>query len=213
MRLAYLLITACGVANFLTLLVGRIAPNILIPLLFGFLFFVLILAIPVTLLLGAVYWRKLSRWWVGPAALSIAICLAIPISGRLGVWSSLDNWRLQHHMAAYARIVESIRDGTIPCQPIASDSRERDGQRDVSRLFIDRDVANLPPYTRSIRAECCSDGSVRVVFLDEGSSFAGHAGYLYKDYSEKSKCAADFARRKQTWRLRQITGNWYRFTD
>lgn|GEM_PF-2168238 len=213
MRLAYLLIATCGFANFLTILVGGIAPNILIPLLFGLLFFMLILAIPVTLLLGAVFWRKVSRWWMGPAALTIAICFAIPICGRLGVWSFLDNWRLQHHMVAYARIVDSIHAGTIPCQPIPSDSRERDGQRDVSRPFIDRDVANLPPHTRSIRAECCSDGSVRVLFLDEGSSFAGHAGYLYKDYSEKSQCAVDFARQEQTWRLRQITGNWYRFSN
>ena len=213
MRLAYLLITACGVANFLAVLVSKIAPNILMPLFFVVLSLVLILAIPVTLLFGAICWRKVSRWWVGPTALSIVICLAIPICGRLGVWSFLDNWRLQHHMAAYSRIVESIRDGTIPCQPIESDSRPRDGQKDVSRLSANRDVANLPPYTRSIRAECCSDGSVRVVFLDEGSSFAGHAGYLYKDYSEKSQCALDFAKREQTWQLRQITGNWYRFTD
>jgi hypothetical protein len=213
MRLAYLLIAACGVANFLTVIVGKLAPNILIPLLFGFLFFVLILAIPVTLLLGVFSWRKLSHWWMGPAALTIVICLAIPICGRLGAWSFLDNWRLQHHMAAYARIVDSIRDGTIPCRPIESDSRERDGQRDVSRPFIDRDVANLPPHTRSIRAECCSDGSVRVLFLDEGSSFAGHAGCLYKDYPATSSCAADFAKREKTWQLRQITGNWYRFAD
>jgi hypothetical protein len=167
----------------------------------------------VTLLLGVFSWRKLSRWWMGPAALTIVICLAIPICGRLGAWSFLDNWRLRHHMAAYARIVDSIRDGTIPCRPIESDSRERDGQRDVSRPFIELDVANLPPSTRNIRAECCSDGSVRVLFLDEGSSFAGHAGYLYKDYSETSSCAAEFAKRERTWGLRQITGNWYRFSD
>jgi hypothetical protein len=211
MRLACLLIAACGFANFLTLVVGSLAPNILIHLLGGGLFLVLIFAIPVTLLLGIVCWRKSSRWWMGPAALAIAICLAFPICGRLGVWSLLDRWRLQHHMAAYARIVDSIRDGSIPCQPIESDSRQRNGPVDVSRLSKDLDVANLPPHTRGVRAECCSDGSVRVAFLDDGSSFAGHVGYLYKDYATTSSCAADFAKRERTWGLRQITGNWYRF--
>jgi hypothetical protein len=54
---------------------------------------------------------------------------------------------------------------------------------------------------------------MEVLFLDAGSSFAGHTGYLYKDYPATSSCAADFTKREHTWRLRQITGNWYRFTD
>ena len=213
MRLAYLLVAACGITNFLSLVVWRIAPSILMPLLFGFLFCMLVVAILATLLVGAVHWRKFSRWWMGPAALAIALSLAIPTCGQLGVWSFLDHWRLQHHMAAYAKVIESIHVGIIPCQSIEPDSREQDGQRDTRRLFSDHNVADLPPYTISIQADCCRDGSVRVVFLDKGSSAVGHAGYLYKDYSEASNCASEFAKREQKWGLWQVTGNWYRFSD
>jgi hypothetical protein len=107
-------------------------------------------------------------------------------------------------MAAYSKIVDSIHSGTIPCDPVEPGSDDR---RDPNGSL------DLPPNTIKIRANCCSDGSVEVVFLDAGSSFAGHTGYLYKDYPATSSCAADFAKREQTWRLRQITGNWYRFTD
>lgn len=189
MRPAYLLITLGGVGCFLSSVVSKLWPSLLLPIIAVLLFLALVFTIFLTLFLGVVCWRKSNRYWMGPAVFSVAICSGFLISGRLGVWTSLDDWRLKHNMASYATIVDSIHNGTVPCDPIEPGPRDRSDPG--SSL-------NLPPHTIRMRARCCSDGSVVVLFLDAGSSFAGHTGYLYKDYPATSGCAADFAKWEHT---------------
>jgi len=92
-------------------------------------------------------------------------------------------------------IVDSIKSGAVPC----------------SSTITIINIPDLPPYIRYVAAARCNDGSVLVEFYSKACSFAGHSGCLFKDYTQTNSCFADYTKLEQEWRLRHITGNWYRF--
>jgi amino acid transporter len=197
MKTAYRLITLCGVS---LIFVCFFPFPIELRLLQGWLFLICILgllfALIATLIIGLASWRKLSRWWMGPPLLCIAFIVSFVICARIGVSIAVDDWWFQKHMVPYVMIVDSVKSGTIPCGPTIANIHS---------------ITNLPPGIRNIDAARCTDGSVLVLFVAKGSSFAGDFGYLYKDYSETNSCIADNIKPDQIGRLDHITGNWYEF--
>jgi hypothetical protein len=181
----------------LTLLFSAIAPSALMGIAVGASIFALVCVSPLPLILGLMRWRKESRLWPGPMILCVAIWLIVAICAKAGIWTTISNWRFQNQIPDYTSVVDSLRRGAVPC----------------SQTFSIVNVTNLPPHIRNIRAACCADGSVLVEFYENGSSNAGHTGYLFKEYPEMSVCAVEFTRLQQHVHLSHVTGNWYRLTD
>ena len=196
MRIAYRLIILCGVGLFLSQLPLTIAPNLFQPMLFGVFFLGVVFVLIATLIMGLVSWRKSSRWWMGPALLCMAFILSFIIWGRIETWAGFDHLLFKRNMAPYVNIVDSIKSGAISCGPTIANIHS---------------ITNLPPGIRNIDAVRCTDGSVLVLFVAKGSSFAGHMGYLFKD-TETNNYIADYIKREQI-RLSLMTGNWYEFWD
>ena len=130
------------------------------------------------------------------ALLCFAFFLGFIICARMGVWVAMDNWWFENHIAPYANIVHSIKTDAIPC----------------SQTIAHIDITNLPPHISHIHAARSSDGALIVIFVAEGSCFAGHVGYLFKDYTNTNSYIADYVRGQQ-FNLRHITGNWYEFSN
>jgi len=193
MRIAYRLITICGVGLFLSVWPFAVVQTLLQMTVMLACSIGLLFALITTLIIGLASWRKSSRWWMGPALLCVAFILGFITYPRIGV----ADWWFKRHMAPYAKIVDSIQSGAIP----------------PSTTIADVNVTNLPPYIRNVRAARCPDGSVLVVFFSKACSYAGHSGCLFKDYTETNSCVADYTKYEQIWHLRHITGNWYKLSD
>ena len=198
MRIASRLVILFGVCLFLSSLLPP-APNLFFIFLKGAVFLIsllsLLIGFLVTLVIGFVSWRKSSRIWICPALLCIALVFGFILCGRIGAWAAIDAWWFKKDMANYTKIVDVIKSGGIPCNPT------------ITRLQI----TNLPPQIIGVAAARCQDKSVLVVFIGRGSSFAGHMGYLFKD-SETNIYIADYLK-QENFHLRQMTDNWYQFSD
>jgi hypothetical protein len=199
MKKAYIFISICGIGLFLSALPLTVAPSLLQSLLGGVSILGLLFAVVATLIVGLVWWRKSSHWWIGPPLLCVAFVLGFIICEGILTRTGLDHWLFKRNMAPYVKIVDSIKNGTIPCGPTNTYIAYIDGKR------------NLPAGIRDIQAMHCSDGSTLVLFVAKGSSFAGHMGYLFKDAGTNSDIV-DFMKREQIG-LIPITNNWYQFWD
>jgi len=197
MRTAYRFIILWGGSLLLSQLLVTPGPNIFQGAVFLICFLGLVFTFITTLIVGFASWKKSSRLWICPALLCIAFILSFIICARIGVPSSVDAWRFKKHMAAYDKIVDSIQSGVVPC----------------GSTITGINITNLPSGIRNILAARCPDGSVFVEFVGKGSSFAGHSGYLFKDYTEPNNCFANKIKPEQNWHLRHITGKWYKFFD
>jgi hypothetical protein len=197
MQIAYRLIILFGVGLLLSELFITPGPNFFKIAIFLICFFGLVLAFIMTLIVGFASWRKSSRLWMYPALLCVAFILTFIISVRIGVPLAVDTWQFKKHMAAYDKIVDSIQSGDVSC----------------GSTITGINITNLPPGIRNILAARCPDGSVYVEFVGKGSSFAGHSGYLFKNYTETNNCITENIKPEQNEYLQHITGNWYRFSD
>ena len=197
MRIAYRLIVLCGVGLLLSELLVTPGPNFFQIAIFLISFLGLAIAFIVTLIVGLASWKKSTRLWMYPALLCVAFILSFIICARLGVPSAVEGWKFKRNMAVYDKVVTDIQSGVVPC----------------GSTITNINISNLPPGIRNIMAAHCPDGSILVEFVGEGSSFAGHSGYFFKNYTETNSCFADYAKLEQEWHLRHITGNWYRFSD
>jgi hypothetical protein len=195
MRTAYRLIILFGVGLYLSDLPLTTVPNLIQPLFVLGCSLGLLFALIVTFIIGLFRWRKLSRWWMGPALLCIAFILSFIICGRIEMRLGGDHWLFKRNMVPYVRIVDSIKSGAVPC----------------GSKIANINITNLPSGIRNVAAARCSDGSAVVLFVGKGSSFAGDFGYLYKDYSETNSCIADNIKPDQLGRLNHIIDNWYEF--
>ncbi len=194
MRTAYRIITICGVGLFISMWPFAVVQTLLQMAVMEMCSLGLLFALITTLIIGLARWRKLSRWWMGPSLLCVAFVLGFIIyHPRIQV----DAWWFKKNMAPFAKIVDSIKSGAIPCGP----------------TIANINITNLPPYIRNVAAARCPDGSVLVEFYSKACSFAGHSGCLFKDYAETNSCFADYTKLEQEWRLRHVTGNWYKFSD
>ena len=197
MRTAYRLIVLCGIGLLLSQLLVTPGPNFFQIAIFLISFLGLAIAFIVTLIVGLASWRKSTRLWMYPSLLCITFILSFIICARLGVPSDVESWKFKRNIAVYDKIVADLQSGVVPC----------------GSAITNINSSNLPPSIGRILAAHCPDGSMLVEFVGEGSSFARHSGYLFKNYTETNSCFADYSELEQEWHLRHITGNWYRFSD
>lgn len=132
-----------------------------------------------------------------PTLLCVLFILSFIICLKIGIPSEIEKWKFQKHLAAYNKIVDSIQNGNISC----------------SSTITAINTTNLPPGIRNILAVQCPDKSLFVMFIGNGSSFAGHAGYIYKNYTETNNCISENTKLEENENLQPIIGNWYKFYD
>jgi hypothetical protein len=192
MRIAYKLIFLCGVGLLLSQLLVTPGPNFFQVALFSICFLGLAIAFIITLIIGFSSWRKSSSKWMFPSLLCVLFISSFLICVKIGIPSEIEMWKFQKHISDYEKIINGIQNGDIQCG---------------SKLMV-IDTTNLPPGIINITAAHCSDGSLIVLFLGKGSSFAGHTGYLFKNYTKTNNCISE-----PDWRFKHLTGNWYKFFD
>lgn len=184
-----------GAGLLLSQLLVTPGPNFFQFVLVSVCFLILIIAFVATIILGLVSWRKSSSKWMFPSMLCILFILSFLFCVKIGIPSEIEMWKFQKHISYYEKIVNGIQNGEIQC----------------GSTITGIDTTNLPPGISSITAAHCPDGSLIVQFLGKGSSFAGHVGYLFKNYTETNNCISENI--KPDWRLKHLTGNWYKFFD
>ena len=195
-RTVYILISLFGIGLFLSMSLSPFEPFLLevtisLPCFLG------LMAMPIVcLLIGLILWRKSSWWWIGPALLSCAFIFSIGYFSAIG--TAVSDWQFKKHMDDYVRIVDSVKNGTIPCN---------------TNLVYIRNVTNLPPHIGSIHAACCPDGALLVEFhINYGTSLK-FPGYLFKNFGETNNCIMNNMGPGQRWySLRHITNDWYKFS-
>ena len=158
----------------------------------------LVCLIIVSSALALTLWRRsLGRF--APTLICLLAWASVIVGGRLGLWSAVADWRFYRHANDYVRVVQSVRDGTIEI-----------GKSDSPSIIVPN---ALPPNTQKALAERCTDGSLLVEFLDEGSSFSGHTGYLFRDSAPLNSCSDAKSAARQNWHLHRVKKNWYRFAN
>lgn len=195
MRIAYLLITIFGVGLFLGSLPSSVGVSLFQAFTLGPCFFALLILFLWTFITGLAKWRKTSRWWMGPAL----FCVALIFFNTLAFKLVGGDWQFKHHKDDYVKIVNSIQSGAIPCS---------------STIDI-INVSNLPPHIGNVRAMRCADGAVLIIFMGNGGcALGGHAGYIFKGYSETNDCIPENMRPEHFLQfVYHIQGSWYGFSD
>ena len=193
MRANYLIVSVCGVGALAAILLQTFAPTCLGVFVFGFALLLLAAVTVATAIFSLTRWRKESGQWTGPMMLCVSFWLVLIAFGKLGIWRAIDDWWFKRRLPYYSKIVDSLRAGALPCNK-----------------HLDN---GLPPFIKGANSTCCADGGLWVVFIDSSSSAVGHIGFVYKDYLPTSECAEELRKQEKEWRLRHITGNWYRASD
>ena len=195
MRRANTLIVLFGAGLLLSQLFTSPGLNFFQVISFFICFLFLTIAFVATVIIGFVSWRKSSRHWLCPPLFCILFILSFIVCSKTGVSSKIEIWKFKEHISEYEKIVDGIKSGEIPC----------------NSKFTLINTTNLPPGITCVMAARCPDQSVIASFLGEGSSFAGHVGYLYQNSTETNNCISENI--KLDWRLNHLTGNWYKFFD
>lgn len=200
MRILYWLIVIVGLIYFSLTLYTYVVPLWACTILSWLAFVFLVIAFLVTAVVGFVRWRRVSPRWMVPTMLCLAFGLSGLLTPRLG--HIIADRKFERHQAEYFKIVEGVKNGTLPCGPTCSD-----------KLTVFQ-AASLPSHTRALIGARCDNGEVVVAFLADTDVPLLHEGYLFKGYEENSACFTDAMRPEKKWAyVRQVAGRWYHFSD
>jgi hypothetical protein len=192
MRIVYSWIFICGLVFVVTVVLLSAAPHALFFLANLISLAGLVICLIAALILGGSQWCRLSRWWFGPAVLSLVFILTIRIVGPLGV--ALGDWQFKTRINEYVRIVGYVRTPEANCGP----------------TFAKIHIGNLPLHIDQVIAACCGDGSISVQFQTLSGIPGVHAGYCFVDHSATNNC---FGMRPDWPYVRSLGGNWFRYSD
>jgi hypothetical protein len=175
---------------------AHIHPSLLCTVLTGVSFVSLVVAFLMSVVAGPLRWRRLSRWYMLPSLLCL-IFLATPwFSAPIGVF--IADWLFRKNLNEYARVVEDVRSGTIPCNP----------------RFERLDVREMPGQIVAIRAARYSRDEMIVEFLIGSDVPLLHTGYVFKGYDEANSIVPKGLRPETKWPyVRHVLGDWYHFSD
>jgi hypothetical protein len=196
MRIANRIIIVLGCCFFMFSLYAHILPS-LICIAGAFLgFFILVLALLATVVLGLVRWRKSTRSWMIPVLLCLAFMSSAWINGPIGVFIADQLFR--SHLNEYSQVVDDVRSGVIPCG---------------AGLSI-LDIKEYPTHIIAVKGARCTNGAVVVAFLVSTDIPLLHEGYVFKGYAETNTCVADEIRPERQWPyVRHVMEKWYHFAD
>ncbi len=178
--------TACLAFNVL----ATLTQNFLFVTLAALTFFSLILAVPITLVLGFFVWRKSSPLWILPSVICVVFAFSPWIARSLG--ASFSDSQFNSHLADFERAVEDIKSQDIP--------------RSTEFVEIDLSKIKCPRNVLAVEATRCTDGAVVVEFLVSAGGRI-HKGYLFKGCDDASN------RPERHYQLKHIVGRWYHFSD
>jgi hypothetical protein len=153
----------------------------------------LLIAIPTTLVVGAVEWRKTSHWWMMPSL----VCFAFLWTPRIAPYirEPIEDWELKSHLSEYDKVVDDVRKGTIVTA--------------TSLTWIDlKQIESLPPGVIAIWAARDSRAVTAKFLISHGGRIGN--GYIY---AEDNKTAEAGMVGASHYYLRHIVGNWFHFTD
>jgi hypothetical protein len=151
----------------------------------------------VSLMFGFRRWRKLSPFWILPSILCAGILLATwflapPLGRRIA------DSRFKKNAKAYTSVVEGLQSGAIPC-----------GSPDATDCTVPSRFA--PSEVRKVLVSRCPGGIAHVEFLLDTRALLVHDGYLFKGSDDS--CIAERMKPERRFYLRNVTGNWYHFSD
>ena len=204
MATAYKWIVALGSILFVLTLSAFVRPEFACLILSGFVLVAVVVCLASASIMGLLKWRKLSTLWPLPALVCAAFILSsfyiAPSIGR-----RITDSKFKKNIGDYARVVGDFGNGSVRC------SGSCDG---IVKVL---EGTTIPPTVRDIWGAHCGGSSVVVLFLMKTDVPLLHEGYMFKDYKESSDCSERFGSREfagSRFRyVRQIEGNWYRFSD
>jgi hypothetical protein len=158
----------------------------------------LLIAVPVTLVLGVREWRKSSAFWFMPFLACLAFGTSPMIIGPLR--GELAERQFKQDLDSYNRFIESVNSGAIPTAP---------GWSNIDRKYFER---QLPSGVMRVMAARNSEKIIVVEFYSVSSSLA-HSGFLYKNYDDNDNAVPSKLKPEDGLRLQHISGKWYSFSD
>jgi len=197
-------IVTLGSVLFVLTLVAYLLPNFVCLLLSGLVLLALVVLLCGSLIAGLLKWRKISNVWPMPAIVCLAFILcSFYVASPIGRYIS--DRRFERHLGTYARVVKDFRNGSVRCTSAC------DG---VAKVIA---TGNIPAHVRDVWGMHCEGNSVIVLFRLDTHVPLLHEGYMFRDYGENSNCSKRFGSHEFVWShlpyVRQIEGNWYRFSD
>jgi hypothetical protein len=137
--------------------------------------------------------RQDSRWWFIPPLICSVVVLTAPLDIRIG--TAIADWRFKKQLPQFAKIVDDVRSGVIPC----------------GTTFDQISPQNTPSNVEDITALRHPDGAVIVMF-SVGSAFPlAHYGYLCDGCSQNTNCIREFEALAAQLDIHLITNGWYYF--
>ena len=183
-----------GLMCFCFSILAIIDPTLVFDVISGLALIGLVVGFPVTLIMGFAIWRNFSRLWMMPSLL----CLFFAFSPRIArpIGQSYNDRRFKASLHDYEAVVRQLKKRDVPSRAVLEE--------------ISVNEIKLPSTVIDIQAARCSDGEIVALFL---TSAAGriHKGYLYRGCDDETILRRERGERRLF--LRQITGNWYYFSE
>jgi hypothetical protein len=197
MRVAYRLIALFGVTCLVFGFLVHTKVTVWGAGVFGATRFALAAMALVTIFLGVLRWRKLTRLWMIPSVLCAALFWGSPaITTPLGAF--VNDRQFKRQLGSYERVLSGLRSQTIW----------------AGTTLTDIDASNINkavPDVIGIKAARCDNGAVIAEFFQSG--FRIRNGYLFKGYEESDPCVTESMRPESHYQLRHVIGNWYHFSQ
>ncbi len=187
MRIASISVLVWGTACLAFNVLATLTQNFVFVALAALTFFSLVIAVPITLIVGLLVWRKSSPLWMLPSIVCMVFGLSPWIARSVG--ASFSDSQFNSHLSDYEKAVEDIKSQDIP----------------TSTKFVEIDLNKIkcPRNVIAVEAARCADGAVVVEFLVSAGGRI-HKGYLFKGCDNASE---------RRYQLKHMVGRWYHFSD
>lgn len=186
-----------GALCFISFLCTQLAPGPLCDASAGTTYLVLTGALVVTPIVGLIWWRRTSGWWIIPFFISAVLYFSVPVTRSLG--TSINDYIFRLHLNEYKRVVGEVESGAIRSTP------------ELESINL-TNIKSIPSGVIDVWAARLSNGCVYVEFL-RSSEGRIHKGYLYRNFKESDAGAGPIIQWDQRFELRHIVGDWYHFSD
>ena len=161
----------------------------------GLCLFALGVAFLASLIKGFFTWRKSTRHWYVPSAVSAIFVLAFPLGATIG--RVISDSEFKRRQPEYEQVIADIKSGVIKCGTNLDSITPK----------------TMPANALDIKAAVFPDGAVLVQAL-VGSGFPLiHTGYFFNGSGQNPQCQEQFKDLKRKFALRPIDGHWYHFSD
>ena len=150
----------------------------------------------VSLCLGLLRWRKVSRYWILPTFLCLMALITPFFSAGFG--RALNQWFFFRHLIEYEKVVSDLTHNKAAVG------------NELKIVKIDR----LPWNVQSVRYARYQNGASVVEFLNCSDIPLLHSGYVYTNRGGPNDLRGSNLDLENQWPyVRHIFGSWYHFSD